>query len=180
MSQLIVRHSERSADWRPVLTTAESRVLRLRGEANRFLSEAAPWRHFATLTSAHDLSDSTILAAFRAWAQRLARAHSAHLSVGFVFAPQARGALHVHALLAPAEPVEQEIIAPALVAAWPLGSATARPIDAPVVAANYLLEHVDLTDHDIRRAWDLNVACPREPRCRRRRSCIRSPGAWAT
>lgn len=163
------------------LTAAEQRVDTLRAETLRHLSEAAPWSCFATLTHARDASDATVLRAFLEWRRRLARdAYRAHLRIGWVYAPQARDVLHVHALVAPHEAEPVELHAADLDAAWTWGSVDVQPITEPIGAAAYLLKHTNLTAHDCRRGWDLNVACARRPCCRRRAACLFAPGAWST
>lgn len=161
--------------------------MRVREETHRYLSTVAPWRYHVTLTHARDVSDRTVLLAFRDWARWVARhVYRRHLRLGWVHAPQARDVLHVHALVAlheadlAAELHDQEHEAERLVAAWTRGSVRATAITEPCGAAAYLLQHTHLTAADIRRAWDLNVACDRRPSCRRPgRSCLFAPGAWS-
>ncbi len=145
-----------------------------------------PEQPFATLTHARDASDATVLRAFLEWRRQLARdAYRAHLRIGWVYAPQARDVLHVHALVAPHEAEPVELHAADLAAAWTWGSVDVQPVTEPIGAAAYLLKHTSLTEPDIRRGWDLNVACDRRNRCRRpnRRggaACLFAPGAWST
>lgn len=170
-----------SPPWRLQLTAAEQRVVTLREETQRHLSKAARWAYFATLTHARDASDATVRSAFLEWCRQLARdAYRAHLRIGWVYAPQARDVLHVHALVAPHEAEPVELHAADLAAAWTWGSVDVQPVTEPIGAAAYLLKHTSLTAHDIRRGWDLNVACDRRPCCRRRAACLFAPGAWST
>ena len=158
--------------------------MRVREETHRYLSTVAPWRYHVTLTHARDVSDRTVLLAFRDWARWVARnVYRRHLRLGWVHAPQARDVLHVHALVAlheadtAAELPEHE--ADRLVAAWTRGSVRATPITEPCGAAAYLLQHTNLTAHDIRRGWDLNVACDRRRSSCRHPHCRFAPGAWS-
>ena len=175
-----------SLPWRLQLTADEQRVVTLREETQRHLSKAARWAYFATLTHARDASDATVLRAFLEWRRQLARdAYRAHLRIGWVYAPQARDVLHVHALVAPHEAEPVELHEADLAAAWTWGSVDVQPVTEPIGAAAYLLKHTSLTEPDIRRGWDLNVACDRRNRCRRpnRRggaACLFAPGAWST
>ena len=169
--------------WRPALTLAEERVARVREETHRYLSHVAPWRHHVTLTHARDVADRKVLHAFRDWARWVARhLYRSHFRLGYVYAPQARDVLHMHVLVALHEAdrlaAAPEHEADRLAAAWTHGSATATPVTEPCGAAAYLLGHTNLTADDIRRGWDLNVACTRPPSCRRR-SCLLAPGAWS-
>lgn len=153
----------------------------MREGTHRFLSHAAPWRYFVTLTHARDVSDRTVLGAFREWARGLAKGRG-HMRIGWVHAPQARDVLHVHALLAPHEAdLAAELHEADLARAWTRGRVDVQTVTEPIGAAAYLLQHTPLTAADIRRGWDLNVACDRRPSCRRPgRSCLFAPGPWST
>lgn len=151
----------------------------LRAETRDFLANAADWQWFTTFTAARDVRDSTVHHAFTAWARYLARdVYRAHLRIGWVYAPQARGVLHVHALVAVAEHAAVDITAAELAAAWHEGTVDVQPVFDRVGAVDYMLSHTALAADDIRRGWNLNVACDRRGRCHRAR-CAIAPGSWS-
>ena len=153
----------------------------LRRETNRFLTGAADWRWFVTLTVAHDdMADRRFHEAFRTWARITARdVFGAHLRIGWVYAPQARGVLHAHALVALAELAARDVSADDIRRTWTLGTVDVQPVFDRVGAIAYMLHHTPLNADDIRRAWVLNTACHRRGRCHRAR-CAVAPGPWST
>ena len=154
----------------------ERRTLDLRRATVEWIAAAAPWRWFCTLTFAGFPSDDAAHDAFRRWARDLACDRS-HVRIAWSYAPQYRGTLHYHALLAPDV---QELVDPATVATWGAGRVDVQPVYDAQGAARYVTEHAnDLDPHDLRRAWDLNVACDRRRRCRRRgRGCVVLASPW--
>lgn len=167
------------------LTPAERHAVTLRAETLRFLSKAAPWEWFVSLTFTRDVSDATALRALREWRSTVAKdVYQGHARIGWVYAPQGRRVhetLHAHALIAGMEH-EADLDngnAAELAASWPNGGVTVRPVQNATKAIDYMLDHTDLEAADIRSGWDLDVACDRRNRCRRTR-CILAPGPWST
>ena len=132
------------------------------------------------MTFRRDVCDAAAHLAFRRWARTMARdVYRSHLRIGWVYAPQARGVLHVHALVAVAELVAVDITAAELGNAWHEGSVDVQPVFDRVGAVDYMLSHTALAADDIRRGWNLNVACDRRPCCRRAHGCAIAPGSWS-
>jgi hypothetical protein len=155
-------------------TPAEQRNDALRAATERFLSEAAPWEWFVSLTFARDVSDNTALRAFREWRRGAAcDVYRSHTRIGWVYAPQRSTRLHFHALLAGIDTDDAARTAAErstrLAGTWRNGSVDVLPVHEATGAAEYMLNHTDLSAADIRRGWDLDVACDRRPRCRRTR-----------
>jgi len=149
------------------LTPQERSIVALRAETRRWLTNAADWRWFVSLTFARDVSDAAALRAFRDWRTDIGRVYRAHVRLGSVHAPQTRDVLHLHALVAPVEPVTAPVTAADVRWTWRRGSVDVQPVYSAIGAVDYLLDHTDLTADDIRRSWDLEVVCTRRPRCRR-------------
>lgn len=166
------------AGWCPTLTPTEHETRTRRRATVAWIAGLAPWRWFCTLTFAGFPSDDAAHDAFRRWARDLACDRS-HVRIAWSYAPQYRGTLHYHALLAPDV---QELVDPATVATWGAGRVDVQPVYNADGAARYVTEHAnDLDAGDLRRAWDLNVACDRRRRCRRAGSaCVLAPGPWGT
>lgn len=149
------------------LTSQERSIIALRTETRRWLTDAAAWQWFVTLTFARDVSDAAALRAFRDWRTDIGGTYQAHVRIGWVHAPQGRDVQHLHALVAPVEPVTAPVSADAVRCTWKRGSIDVQPVYSAIGAVDYLLDHADLTADDIRQGWDLEVVCTRRPRCRR-------------
>lgn len=157
----------------------ERRTLDLRRATVDWIAGLAAWRWFVTLTFSGDPPDAAAHEAFRRWARYVAHdVYRSHVRIAWSCAPQCRGTLHYHALLAPVAELAEVDVA-TIAAAWPGGRVDVQPVYDAQGAARYVTEHAnDLDAGDLRRAWDLHVACDRRRRCRRRRGCVAAPGPW--
>lgn len=136
-----------------------------------FLTAAAPWRWFCTLTFARPIAAVPAHDAFRRWARFLARnLYGSHLKIAWAHGPQARGVIHFHALVAPIDGEVVPVDAGQIADAWHEGpDVDVQAVHDASGAARYLTRHP---------SWDLNVACDRSPRCRRGPGCLLAPGPW--
>lgn len=154
----------------------ERRTLDLRRATVDWIAGLAPWRWFCTLTFAGSPGDGAAHEAFRSWARYVARdVYRSHVRIAWSYAPQYRGTLHYHALLAP--DVQELVDVATIAAAWPDGRVDVQPVHDAQGAARYLAAHAD-DRGELRRAWDVQVACDRRRRCQRRRGCVVAPGPW--
>ena len=138
-----------------------------------FIRDLAPWHWFATLTFRTEVTADAAHRAFRTWARGVASSAETHVTAAWAYeARDVRRVLHFHALLAPHENVNR-IDVRSLSHAWQSyydsGEATFSRVYSTEGAADYLAKHP---------AWDVNVACPRRPECRRAAGCVKAPGPW--
>lgn len=173
MSSSAPRHAAPHVDGCLALTPGERSIVALRTETRRWLTDAAAWQWLISLTFARDVSDAAALRAFRDWLTDIGGTYKAHVRIGWVHAPQGRDVQHLHALVAPVEPVTVPVTAAAVRCTWKRGSIDVQPVYSAIGAVDYLLDHTDLTADDIRRGWDLEVVCTRKNCCRRAgRRCV--------
>ena len=142
--------------------------------AGRFVHDLAEWRWWATLTFRHDIGVDRADRAFRRWLRAIARdVVRDHVTVAWATGPQRFGRPHFHVLLAwrwdslvyDADLGEQ-------LWRWVdhnAGHARVERYDRDEGAAWYQAAHAE---------WDVNLVCPRSPRCRRNGPCLLAPGSW--
>ena len=141
---------------------------------SHFLGGYAPWSWWVTLTFGDDVSEHAAARAFRDWCTALARrvVHD-HVPVGWAWELQRRGLPAYHALIA--VPVESRFSAALGDAYWKRThrAAGVTRIERYVRGRGapwYVAAH---------RYWDVNVACPRAPVCRRPgRGCVVARVPW--
>ena len=155
----------------PDTSPARKEAAALKRATATFLAGFAPWERFVTLTFSRDVCDAAAHLAFRRWARHVACGlYRSHVNIAWAYGPQARGTLHFHALVAPAE-LAAAVTPAELAAAWHEGpDVTAAAVTAAAGAADYLTRHPE---------WNLNVACDRRPCCRRAHGCVIAPGPWS-
>lgn len=155
----------------------------LKKEIATFLAKFAPWHWFVTLTFDGEPSETAAFSAFRQWARTAASdVLRTHVWIASGYGPQERGITHFHALLSLVARTDTPLAtldthwradtagaAAALADHWRVGSFDAKPVYCAHGAAEYLAKH---------QSWDLNVACDRQPRCRRK-GCVIAPGPWS-
>ena len=135
-----------------------------------FLNNLYPWTHWATLTLREGISAFAFDASLRRFFKSIARVCDDHIPFGYGVGHQLREVLHAHVLLVlPTNVTDPDLL---VKTQWRgahhlAGNTDIRVFDGDRGAAWYTVKH---------RSWDVNVACPRPPRCRRKRGCIEAPG----
>lgn len=154
----------------------ESLPRRRRRAAAEFVRGLAPWTWWIAVTFTGHVSRNTAHRALRVWLSALARSHGEHLPVAWALEPSYINGWHAHVLLAcggatiTAREIEQAWKSAHTRAGIPwLRRYNARHGDPTRGAADYLVKGGE---------WDVNVACPRPPPCRRRAGCREAPGPW--
>lgn len=146
----------------------------LRSETGRFIHNFGDWKWWATLTFRDYVSRGSAMRVFRSWLRTLAKlVYRHHLRVAWGFELQDREVWHIHLLLETPGPTSPELEGPHLQSVWRAisgicGISKIEPFDTTRGAGWYLSKGTD---------WDVNVACPRTPRCRRS-GCREAPGSW--
>ncbi len=143
----------------------------LRAAAAEFLQRFAPWTHFVTVTYREDRTPYALGLDVRSLVRELAGELREHVPVAFAWGHQRNGLLHGHLLLAwpPGAPWAPE--RRLRHGWWALSGSHVQclPFDPRRPAGDYL------AGHD---GWEVNVACPRLPRCRRGPGCREARVPW--
>jgi len=135
--------------------------------------QPSDWTHFADLTFTNDVPEGRAMEALRWWLRALAKHSHTHVPYVFALGYQGNRRLHFHVLLAVAAHVP--ISVRWLDRHWRLSDRVANfarvnVYDSTRDGVPYLANH---NGH-----WDVNIACPRTPRCRRRNGCQEAPSSW--
>lgn len=118
------------------------------------------WTLFVTLTFERTLPRDAAMRCLREWVAALAKITGAHVLVAWGYEQQGDGMPHFHCLVAfEARNGATTETADLL---WRHGFAHVRIYDPRRGAAWYLVKLLD---------WGFSTACPRRPKCRRRRGC---------
>ncbi len=130
-----------------------------------FIEQFGPWDWFATLTLAVGRTDTgSMLRDVVACLSGLACRVDRHLRHVVAVEPHLSGDLHAHVLMAASGGASDVSIAD-IAALWRLGRVEIDICRGSGDASWYVTKHVD--------AWQPpDVACPRQPRCRRRHGCL--------
>jgi hypothetical protein len=133
-----------------------------------------PWDLFCTPTFRDDEVALPIAAErFELFVRRLARERvKRHLWIAWFADLQRRGVPHFHVLLGTLKGDPRRVELVDIDGLWVWGDLRATPFDGRGAAFYGARGH---------RLWDVNVACPRPPRCRRPgKGCVHAPGPLAT
>lgn len=145
----------------------------VRAVASRWIAGQAQWTWWVTLTFRTPVTSETAVKLLRRWLRAVAiELAGAHVPVAWTLEWQSSGRPHFHVLLA----LVAEVSGDELLRLWTRIDraccarklARADAFDSSKGAALYMLKGSE---------WDVNVACPRPPRCRRSR-CVKAPSAW--
>ena len=140
-----------------------------------WIRDWAPWDTWATLTFERPASFEQCEADRRKFLRFVARDVARdHVRVFWAMGPQSNGRPHYHMLLAAPAGMHGSQRR-ALETGWSCTSS--RTGFARVVQ---LTDPGNRAHYAVRRHahWDITAACPRPPRCRRRRGCLQAPGPW--
>jgi hypothetical protein len=143
-----------------------------------FLRDVASWTWWVTLTFFRSVPRDRARVALRFWLRGVAREVGDHVKVAWVLEPTRVGVPHAHVLVA--VPDGKSMGQNGAEALWrrsdPLAGfsrvvryAPGRGCDPRFGAAGYLAEKQD---------WNVTVACPRRPPCRRKGGCLVLRGPW--
>ncbi|HEY1954365.1 MAG TPA: hypothetical protein VGH28_02110 [Polyangiaceae bacterium] len=155
------------------------RARRERLAATDFLRELRAWTWWGTVTFRWQTQRDRARYELRAWLRRIAVDVDDHVSVAWVIEPTRLGADHAHVLLA--IPATRSLRRERAEDLWKSGNARGGYIhmvryapgrrygDPQFGAAGYLAAKTD---------WNVTVACPRHPPCRRKRGCVQLRGPW--
>lgn len=148
--------------------------------AGRWIGQQAEWKWWATLTFKEPVSDGRATKALNLWLRKLAQAEDRHFMAAWSLETQVNGRPHFHVLLdhplttldsggaslfneTEVQEIRPEWFSVSWLCADPAaGNARVRKYDPSGGAAFYLVKDGE---------WDLRVACPRPPECRRRNGC---------
>lgn len=136
-----------------------------------FTRGLAPWAWFVTLTFQRELPPEAASKVVQTWLRSVAMEINAHVRFAIASELKPHQAIHFHLLLAPFDGVRltRSIVRRLWKRAHPsAGFMHFGQYDADRGAVHYVINH----EHR-----DLNVACPRPPKCRRTR-CVEAPGSW--
>lgn len=152
----------------------------LRQAAGRWIGQVAEWKWWATLTFKGPVSDGRAINALRRWLRNLAQAEDRHFVAAWSLEIQRNGRPHFHVLFdhpvttvdsgaarlfgeAEVHEIQPEWFSVSWLNSDPAaGNARVQKYDPSGGAAFYLVKDGE---------WDLRVACPRPPQCRRRSGC---------
>ena len=142
-----------------------------------FIRQRANWEFYVSLSYVNEVRAPLAARHFQRFLRSVAKRYGTHVDVAWGEEEQERGAYHHHALLAQRR-IESRFETPKVTThdldtLWRFTHSSTG--HARVVrykpwrgAAYYMARHQN---------WDINVACPRRPACRRTR-CIVAPSAW--
>lgn len=132
--------------------------------AGGFVEDFAPWTHYATLLFEDYVPRGRACGAFRRWISNVARRHAqAHVRFAYCIEAHRSGVWHLHALLALPRPVPIEHLHGEWLLADQLSGFTHIRRYLPSGGApGYLTKGPE---------WDVNIACDRARRCRRK-GCV--------
>jgi hypothetical protein len=148
-------------------------ALRVQRAAGEFIAALAPWTWWCSLTFRGALSRDEAQATFKAWLRVVAREAHEHVWAAWAHGLQAEGRPHFHCLLAIRSDAFDE--SSATLAWWGVdpraGGTEIRRYRDDGGAAWYQTD----PHHD---EWDVLLACPRRPRCRRAAGCLMGARFW--
>ena len=155
-----------------------SGISNLADATGAFIEAFSDWRYFGTFTFRRTTSEHVGARQLRRMLRCTAMTvFDDHVAFAIGGGPHELGGWHYHVLFGPCENSRgipySGTIARQIEYAWRssgklAGHSRVLKYDPMRGAAFYLAQHDE---------WDLNVACPRRPKCRRSR-CILAPTAW--
>ncbi len=139
---------------------------------SNWIHDKYPWQIFAGFDFSKAVSGRVAFERFNGLCRELAqnRIHG-HVAVSWFWGVQYWGAPYFHALFYALPHVRENMEALTIGdfdGLWPWGTSKIEIFDDGR-AANYGERHKN---------FEINVACPRRPRCRRSKGCREAPGPW--